>query len=60
MTLTEHYNNSTEYGKMTDKSTVHDYIEGYYSDEFSPKKDDNLKILELIIFVEHSWQKIVF
>ena len=41
MTLTEHYNtNDIEYGKMTDKSTIHDYIDGYYSDEFSSKKDD--------------------
>jgi|TARA_B100001094_G_scaffold161521_1_gene156236 hypothetical protein len=51
MTLTEHYNtNDIEYGKMTDKSTIHDYIDGYYSDEFSSKKDDNLKILEIGIW----------
>lgn len=49
MTLSEHFNNN-KYGHMTDKGTTHDYIDGYYSDEFSPKKDDNLKILEIGIW----------
>jgi hypothetical protein len=31
----------------TDKGTVHDYIKGWYSDEFTPKKKDKLNILEI-------------
>jgi hypothetical protein len=31
----------------TDKGTIHDYIDGYYSNEFTPKKDYNLNILEI-------------
>lgn len=31
----------------TDKGTTHDYIKGWYSDEFTPKKKDKLNILEI-------------
>jgi len=31
----------------TDKGTIHDYIDGYYNNEFTPKKDDNLNLLEI-------------
>jgi hypothetical protein len=31
----------------TDKGTIHDYIDGYYSNEFTPKKDNNLNLLEI-------------
>jgi hypothetical protein len=31
----------------TDKGTIHDYIDGYYTNEFTPKKDYNLNILEI-------------
>lgn len=31
----------------SDKGTNHTYIDGYYDLEFSPKRDENLKILEI-------------
>jgi len=49
MTLSEHFRKGT-YSKETDKGTVHDYIDGYYSKEFTPRKSDNLKILEIGIW----------
>jgi len=49
MTLSEHFRKGT-YSKETDKGTVHDYIDGYYSKEFTPRKSDNIKILEIGIW----------
>ena len=31
----------------SDKGTTHDYINGFYSDEFTPKRNDRLSILEI-------------
>lgn len=31
----------------SDKGTLHDYIDGYYSTEFTPKKNDVLTIIEI-------------
>lgn len=31
----------------SDKGDLHDYINGYYSNEFTPKRNDKLKILEI-------------
>jgi hypothetical protein len=55
MTLSEHFNNN-EYGHMTDKGTTHDYIDGYYSHEFTPRKNDEIKILEIGIWQGGSLQ----
>lgn len=44
MTFEEHYNNT---GKSSDKGTVHQYIYSFYSNEFTPKKDDELTIVEI-------------
>lgn len=34
-------------GKKSDKGTIHQYIYSFYSDEFTPKKNDNLTIVEI-------------
>lgn len=44
MTFSEFYE-SLEF--KSDKGTTHDYINGYYSNEFTPIRYDNLKILEI-------------
>ena len=44
MTFTEFYE-ASEF--KSDKGTTHDYINGYYSQEFTSKRNDKLKILEI-------------
>ena len=44
MTLLELY---IEQGAKSDKGTIHDYIEGYYSQEFSDKRDKEIKLMEI-------------
>jgi hypothetical protein len=44
MTFSEFYEASDF---KSDKGTTHDYINGWYSDEFTPKRNDKLKILEI-------------
>lgn len=51
MELTKFYN-SLEI--KSDKGTFHDYINGYYNSEFSPKKNDNIQILEIGVGYCHS------
>lgn len=44
----------------SDKGTSHAYIEGYYNQEFSLKKDENIKLLEIGIrqgFSHYLWSK---
>lgn len=44
MTFEEHYKNT---GLASDKGTTHQYIYSFYSDEFTPKKNDELTIVEI-------------
>lgn len=44
MTFSEFYKN---FKVTSDKGTVHDYIDCFYSEEFTDKKLNNLKILEI-------------
>jgi SAM-dependent methyltransferase len=44
MTFFEFFNKTEP---KTDKGTLHDYIEGYYSNVFTPIKSKNIKILEI-------------
>jgi len=44
MTFSEFYETSDF---KSDKGTIHDYINGYYSNEFTSKRNDKLKILEI-------------
>ena len=44
MTFSEFYEASDF---KSDKGTTHDYINGYYSNEFTSKRNDKLKILEI-------------
>jgi len=44
MKLNDFYN---ELNHKSDKGTTHDYIDGYYSNEFSPKKDSKIELLEI-------------
>jgi len=44
MTFSEFYEASKF---KSDKGTTHDYINGFYSDEFTPKRNDRLSILEI-------------
>jgi hypothetical protein len=44
MTFSEFYETSDF---KSDKGTTHDYINGWYSTEFTPKRNDKLKILEI-------------
>ena len=46
-TLSEFYQNSPH---KTDKGTIHDYIDGYYTHEFTPKREDKIRLLEIGIF----------
>jgi cephalosporin hydroxylase len=50
-TLSELYVSS---GHTTDKGTNHDYINGYYSHEFSDKRDVPINLLEIGIHHGHS------
>ena len=54
MTLSEYFKKEKFQG--TDKNTTHDYINGYYCDEFTPIKNKNLKILEIGIWEGGSLQ----
>lgn len=47
----EHYENT---GLLSDKGTIHQYIYSFYSDEFTPKRNDNLIIVEIGINKGHS------
>lgn len=44
MRLSEFYNSLNP---KSDKGTEHDYINGYYDAEFTPKKDDHIRIMEI-------------
>lgn len=44
MTLVDLFNNQ---GARTDKGTIHDYIAGYYAEEFSGKRDQRIKLMEI-------------
>jgi hypothetical protein len=44
MTFSEFYES---FEIKSDKGTTHDYINGWYSDEFTSKRNDKLKILEI-------------
>jgi hypothetical protein len=44
MTFEQHY---IDTGLASDKGTVHQYIYSFYSDEFTPKKNDELTIVEI-------------
>lgn len=44
MTLSEYYDLLQS---KSDKGTTHNYINGYYNNEFTPKRDTELSILEL-------------
>jgi hypothetical protein len=44
MTFLEFYETSDF---KSDKGTTHDYVNGYYSNEFTSKRNDKLKILEI-------------
>lgn len=39
---------------QSDKGTLHDYINGYYNQEFSPKQDKSIKLLEIGVGQGHS------
>lgn len=43
-TLLEHYKQS---GNNSDKGKQHNYIQKYYSDEFTPRRDEEINILEI-------------
>lgn len=51
MELTNFYNSLDV---QSDKGTLHDYINGYYDNEFSPKKNDQIKLLEIGVGYCHS------
>jgi len=42
--------NSFNSDSPSDKGTTHDYIDGYYSDVFTPVKDKEINLLEIGIF----------
>jgi hypothetical protein len=44
MTLEDLYNEQED---KSDKGTVHDYIVGYYSKEFSDKRNEKIKLMEI-------------
>ena len=48
MTLQELFEKS--YAGLTDKGDTHDYINGYYQEEFKDKRDAALNILEIGVF----------
>lgn len=57
MTLSEFYNSLNP---KSDKGTEHDYINGYYDAEFTPKKDDHIRIMEIGVLNGESinlWQQ---
>lgn len=47
MTLFDFY---VQGGSVSDKGTTHDYIKQWYSPEFTPRKDENLTIVEVGVF----------
>jgi hypothetical protein len=47
MTLLEVYNQT---GRKSDKEHFHHYISNFYCEKLTPRKNDNLKILEIGIF----------
>ena len=46
-TLSEFYRS---FPIISDKGTLHDYIDAYYSNEFTPKKDEPIRLLEIGIY----------
>jgi hypothetical protein len=51
MTFLEFYNTkSSDINFATDKGGIHDYIDGYYSDVFTPFKDKETNLLEIGIY----------
>lgn len=57
MRLSEFYNSLNP---KSDKGTEHDYINGYYDAEFTPKKDDHIRIMEIGVLNGESinlWQQ---
>lgn len=57
MRLSEFYN---YLNPKSDKGTEHDYINGYYDAEFTPKKDDHIRIMEIGVLNGesiHLWQR---
>ena len=48
MTFAEFYN--THPGRKSDKGKQHSYIEGWYSQEFTDRKDDEMTIVEIGVF----------
>lgn len=57
MRLSEFYN---YLNPKSDKGTEHDYINGYYDAEFTPKKDDHIRIMEIGVLNGESinlWQR---
>lgn len=50
MTFADFYNT---FELKSDKGTIHDYINGWYSSEFTPIRHDNLNILE--IGIQHGY-----
>jgi hypothetical protein len=51
MTLLEVYNQT---GRKSDKEHFHHYISNFYCEKLTPRKNDNLKILEIGIFAGDS------
>jgi len=47
ITLSEFYKS---FPIISDKGTLHDYIDSYYSNEFTPKKDAEIRLLEIGIY----------
>lgn len=57
MRLLEFYN---QLSPKSDKGIEHDYINGYYDAEFTPKKDDHIRIMEIGVLNGESinlWQR---
>jgi hypothetical protein len=46
-TLSEFYKN---FPKISDKGTIHDYIDSYYNNIFTPKKNESIRLLEIGIY----------
>jgi hypothetical protein len=51
MEFKEYYSST---GEKSDKGTYHDYINSFYSDEFTPLKDTELTIVEIGVLQGHS------
>jgi len=49
------YYNQLQTPEKTDKGTAHDYIEGYYSEVFSPIREKNINLLEIGVALGYSF-----